>query len=116
MHLTETARTFCLTDPATEAGTVAKTATEATQVSFDGELYPQHAKPGQVIEVRWAAGPSCLPALGLRNRRCRWPATDGGSLWKQSLVMLQVLRKWPFTMGLNDTGDLFEGMSLDAIA
>gem|GEM_PF-4964465 len=30
--------------------------------------------------------------------------------------MSQALRKWPFTMGLNDTGDLFEGMSLDAIA
>nr|WP_313268264.1 hypothetical protein [Stenotrophomonas geniculata] len=52
MHLTETARTFCLTGPVTEAGTVAKTATEATQVSFDGGLCLQHAKPGQVIEVR----------------------------------------------------------------
>jgi len=27
-----------------------------------------------------------------------------------------VLRKWSSTMGLNDTGNLFEGMSLDAIA
>lgn len=116
MHLIGTARTFCLTGPVTEAGTVAKTATEATQVSFDGGLCLQHVKPGQVIEVRGGLQGPAVPALGLRNRRCRWPATDGGSLWKQSLVMSQALRKWPFTMGLNDTGDLFEGMSLDAIA
>lgn len=51
MHLTETARTFCLTGPATEAGTVAKTATEATRVSFDRALYLQRPQPGQVIEV-----------------------------------------------------------------
>lgn len=63
-----------------------------------------------------AAGPSCLPTLRLRNRQsCRF-TTDEGSLWKQSLAMSQVLRKWLSTMGLNDTGDLFEGMSLDAIA
>jgi outer membrane usher protein FimD/PapC len=49
--LTETARTFRLTGPAIEAGTVAKTATETTQVGFDGVLYLEHPEPGQVVEV-----------------------------------------------------------------
>lgn len=66
MHLTETARTFCLTGPVTEAGTVAKTATEATQVSFEGGggLCLQHAKPGQVIEVTGGCRAQLPPGFG----------------------------------------------------
>jgi len=64
MHLTETARTFCLTGPVTEAGTVAKTATETTQVSFDGGLCLQHAKLGQVIEVRGGCRAQLPPGFG----------------------------------------------------
>ena len=49
--LTETARTFRLTGPAIEAGTVAKTATETTQVGYDGVLYLEQPHPGQTVEV-----------------------------------------------------------------
>ncbi|HIE0523691.1 TPA: fimbria/pilus outer membrane usher protein [Stenotrophomonas maltophilia] len=49
--LTETARTLRLTGPAIEAGTVAKTATETTQVGYDGVLYLKQPRPGQTVEV-----------------------------------------------------------------
>lgn len=49
--LTETARTFRLTGPAIEAGTVAKTATETTQVGYDGVLYLEQPRPGLTVDV-----------------------------------------------------------------
>ncbi|MRE91111.1 hypothetical protein CEE61_10055 [Stenotrophomonas maltophilia] len=49
--LTETARTFRLKGPAIEAGTVAKTATETTQVGYDGVLYLEQPRPSQTVEV-----------------------------------------------------------------
>lgn len=49
--LTETKRTFRLTGPAIEAGTVATTATEITQVGYDGVLYLEQPRPGQAVEV-----------------------------------------------------------------
>lgn len=56
MHLTfpvlaEIARTFRLTGPAIEVGTVPKTATETTQVGCDGVLCLQQPRPGQAVEV-----------------------------------------------------------------
>lgn len=49
--LTETARTFRLTGAAIEAGTVAKTANETTQVGYDGVLYLEQPRPGQTVDV-----------------------------------------------------------------
>jgi outer membrane usher protein FimD/PapC len=49
--LTETARTYRLTGPAIEAGTVAKTATETTQVGYDGVLYLEQPRPSQTVDV-----------------------------------------------------------------
>lgn len=49
--LTEAARTYVLTGTAMPHETIAQTARETTQVGFDGALYLQHPKLGQVIEV-----------------------------------------------------------------
>lgn len=66
--LTETARSYTRTGATIPPGTVACTSREATQVGFDGALYLQHPEPGQVVEVKGSAGPSCRRTLGLRKR------------------------------------------------
>lgn len=106
--LTETARTYRLTGTAIEAGTVAKTANETTQVGYDAGCSTWSSRaPARRWRWKGAARPNCLRTLGLRKRWPRWLAADGESLWKQRLAMSQVLRKWPSTLGLNDTWDRY---------
>lgn len=40
-----------LTCPAVEAGTMAKTGNETTQVGYDRVLYLEQPRPGQTVEV-----------------------------------------------------------------
>lgn len=62
--LIETARTFRLTGPAIEAGTVAKTATETTQVGYDGVLYLERPRPGQTVDLEGVCKAQLPAVLG----------------------------------------------------
>lgn len=95
---------------------MAKTTAETAPVGYDGVLYLEQPHPEQAVEGKESAR-SCCPAIWvLRKWWPRWLATDGLSLWKQRLAMSQVLRKWPSTMGLNDTWDLsFESYRMSSL-
>lgn len=60
----EIARTYRITGPAIEVGTVAKTATETTQVGYDGVLYLEQPRPGQTVDVEGACKATLPSYLG----------------------------------------------------